>query len=331
VAPTAETLREPAADSEQEFRFEVRVKRPVADRVYRGVARLAGMTTLVIMGLIGAFLLVRSLPALRDAGSHFFTEQKWLPNAHQFGIASVVVLTIEIAIVALVIAVPLALGAALFITEFAPLRLRRALTLLIDLLAAVPSLIYGLWGRYYLQPRLLNVSKWLTHHLGFIPIFQTTSPNLANSTFIAGVVVSLMVMPICAAVMREVFSQTPAGEKEGALALGATRWGMIRMVVLPFGRGGIIGGSMLGLGRALGETIAVYLIISPIFIPTIKILNGGGNSISALIALRFSEASPLELSALMAAGLALFVITLVVNAIASVIVVRSRSGSATEI
>jgi phosphate transport system permease protein len=140
-----------------------------------------------------------------------------------------------------------------------------------------------------------------------------------------------MVLPICAAVMREVFSQAPPGEKEGALALGGTRWGMIRTVVLPFGKGGIIGGSMLGLGRALGETIAVALIISPILDPSFKVLNGGGNSISAWIALRFSEETPLGISALMAAGLTLFVITLIVNAIASTVVARSRSGAATEI
>jgi phosphate transport system permease protein len=305
VAPTTATLR--AAEDAEEFRFRAVVKRPFADRVYRAFARSAGLMTLTIMALIGSFLFVRALPALRDAGPRFLTETQWLPDGHEFGIAAVFLLTVEIAVVALMIAVPVAIGASLFITD------------------------YGLWGRYFLQPRLIKVSNWLTDHLGFIPIFKTTSPNLGNSTFIAGVVVSLMVLPICAAVMREVFSQAPPGEKEGALALGATRWGMIWMVVLPFGRGGIVGGSMLGLGRALGETIAVALIISPIFNPSLRVLDGGGNSISALIALRFSEATPLGISALMAAGLALFVITLIVNAIAAVIVARSRSGAATEI
>jgi phosphate transport system permease protein len=283
------------------------------------------------MGLIAWFLILRSLPALRDAGTGFLTQKKWFPDSHEFGIAALLPLTVEIAVVALVIAVPVSIGASLYITEYAPRRLRRSLTLLVDLLAAVPSLIYGLWGRYFLQFRLIKVSDWLSKHLGFIPIFKTTTPNLGQSTFIAGVIVALMVLPICSAVMREVFSQAPPGEKEGALALGGTRWGMIRTVVLPFGRGGIIGGAMLGLGRALGETIAVALIISPIFEPTVKILNGGGNSISAFIALRFSESSPFGISALMAAGLALFIITLLVNAVASVIVSRSRSGAATEI
>src|SRR5262249_32962013 len=193
------------------------------------------------------------------------------------------------------------------------------------------SLIYGLWGLFWLQPRLRPVSAWLSHHLAFIPIFKARPGNYTSSTFIAGVVVSLMVLPICTAVMREGVSQAPPGEKEGALALGGTKWGMIRTVVLPFGRGGIVGGSMLGLGRALGETIAVALIISRTFEPTIRILDGAGNSIAAQIALQWNESSPFGQSALLAAGLALFTITLIVNFFASLVVSRSRSGAATEI
>jgi phosphate transport system permease protein len=291
------------------------------------------------MGLIGLFLLLKGLDALRAAGVSFFTESEWQAGlGGRFGVGSVVPYTVQIALVALVLAVPVSIAAALFITEYAPAALRRPLTSLVDLLAAIPSLLYGLWGVYYLQPRLVHVSKWLADHLGFIPIFHVEAEDgnrplslFPASTFIAGVVVSLMVIPICTAVMREVFSQTPVGEKEGALALGGTRWGVVRDVVLPFGRGGIIGGSMLGLGRALGETIAVTLIISPIFTNDASILKQGGNSVAALIALRFSEANDFEISALMAAGLVLFAMTLVVNAIAAVIVARSRSGEATEI
>jgi phosphate transport system permease protein len=179
------------------------------------------------------------------------------------------------------------------------------------------------------------LSIWLAHHLGFIPIFNARGAStFSASAFIAGIVVALMIVPLCTAVMREVFAAAPAGEKEGALALGGTQWGVIRDVVLPFGKGGMIGGAMLGLGRALGETIAVTLIISPDFnvAHLFHILPAGGNSIAALIALKFSEsASGAGLSALMAAGLTLFMMTLVVNAIASTIVARSRSGSATEI
>jgi phosphate transport system permease protein len=320
-----------ALDEPVEQRIRYVVQRTRGDRVYRGAARGAAVTVLLIMGLIGVFLVMKAWPALRVARFDFLTETKWLPEGQQFGIASLILLTFEIAIVALVIAVPVAIGAALFLTEYCPRALRRPLTSLVDLLAAVPSLIYGLWGLFFLQDRLRHVSEWLGHHLAFIPIFRVSSESVVSSTFIAGVVVALMVLPICTAVMREVFSQAPPGEKEGALALGATRWAMVRTVVLPFGRGGIVGGSMLGLGRALGETIAVAIIISPTFAPTIRILDGAGNSIAATIALRFNESSPFGQSALFGAGLALFAITLVVNALASIVVNRSRSGAATEI
>ncbi|HEX2701347.1 MAG TPA: phosphate ABC transporter permease subunit PstC [Acidimicrobiales bacterium] len=318
-------------DTEDEQRTPVDVRRSGADRAYRLVLRCSGALTLLLMAFIGGFLLIRARPALHQAGWSFLTERQWVPSGGRFGILALLVGTVMIALVALVIAVPLSLGAALFITDYAPPWLRRLLTSLVDLLAAVPSLVYGLWGRFFLQPRLIGVSRWLGTHLAFVPVFKTSRPDYAASTFIAGVVVSLMILPICTAVMREVFSGAPPGEKEGALALGATRWGMIRMVVLPFGKGGIIGGSMLGLGRALGETIAVTLIISPIFTPTVHILEGGGNSIAAHIALRFGEADDFGLSALMAAGLALFTVTLVVNALASIVVSRSRSGAATEL
>jgi phosphate transport system permease protein len=200
----------------------------------------------------------------------------------------------------------------------------------------VPSIIYGLWGRYYFTPKVIPFSHWLATHLGFIPFFHVKdaqSASYAGSTLIAGLVVGLMIVPICTAVMREVFSQAPPGEKEGALALGGTKWSVIKTVVLPFGKGGIIGGSMLGLGRALGETIAVTMIISPTFDPhaLVHVLPTGANSIASMIALRFSESNDFGISALMAAGLTLFVLTLIVNAFAAVIVSRSRSGSATEI
>jgi phosphate transport system permease protein len=318
-------------DAIPEERLEIRVTRSPADRIYRGVARSAGAVTLVVMLLIFLFLAVRSWPALRDARWEFLTESKWNPDGHQFGVFGLMVLTFEIAIVSLAIAVPVSIGAALYITEYAPRGIRSVLTSLIDLLAAVPSIVYGLWGRSFLEPHLVHTSKWLSQHLAFVPIFKVTTGNLGGSTFIAGVVVALMVVPICTAVMRQVFSQAPPGEKEGALALGGTKWGMIRTVVLPFGRGGIIGGSMLGLGRALGETVAVALIISPVFDKTIHILQGGGNSVSATIVLRFFESSPFAQRALLAAGLALFVVTLLVNAAASAVVSRSRSGAATEI
>jgi phosphate transport system permease protein len=222
----------------------------------------------------------------------------------------------------------------------APPRLRSWLVAAVDLMAAVPSVVYGLWGLFFFQGKVIGFARWLSTWFSWIPIFHVHgadphSPLAAAtvytaSAFVAGLVVALMVMPIQCAVMREVFSQVPAGEREGAYALGATRWGMIRTVSLPFGRGGIIGGTMLGLGRALGETIAVLLIISPRFTINFHVLETGTNSVSSFIANSYSEASGFGLSALFAAGLALFVVTLAVNFTASIFIARSRSGASSE-
>jgi phosphate transport system permease protein len=248
--------------------------------------------------------------------------------------------TVLIAIVAVATALPMALGAALYISEYAPRRLRRTLVAVVDLMAAVPSVVYGLWGAFLLQWHVLGLARWISDWFGWIPIFRVSgvarhdplaTPTVyTSSTFIAGLVVSLMVAPIACSVMREAFGQAPAGEREGAYALGATRWGVIRSVVLPFGRGAVIGGTMLGLGRALGETIAVIMIISPRFVIQPHILENGTSSVSSLIALRYGEGSPFAISALMAAGVALFVVTLGVNFIAAQVVARSRSGAVSE-
>jgi phosphate transport system permease protein len=300
------------------------------DRVFRSAATACGMATLVLLGLIGMFLLQKGLPELRNDGWHFVTGKAWT-QAGPFGIAAVLYWTVVIALIALVVAVPVSVAVALTITELAPRRLRRPLVSMIDLLAAVPSLLYGLWGLFVLQPRMAGTSRWLSTHLGWFPLFKADSPNFKSSALIAGTVVALMIVPIITSVVREVFAQVPATEKEAALALGGTRWGMIRKVVLPFGRGGIVGGAMLGLGRALGETIAVVLIISPSFVISPHILESGANSIASLIALRIGDAHGIAINALMAAGLALFVLTLIVNMAAAAVVSRSRSGSGTEL
>ncbi|MDM4761757.1 phosphate ABC transporter permease subunit PstC [Galbitalea sp. SE-J8] len=314
------------------------ILRDAPDIRFRAIARAGGVAVLAIMLLVGAFLAIRASQALGVAGLSFLTTQAWEPDAGagRFGIAAVLVGTILIALVAILIAVPLSTGTALYITEYAPLRLRSALVGLVDLMAAIPSVVYGLWGFFFLQQSITPVSKWISQTFGWIPIFAVdgvdpddplASPTVyTSSTFIAGIVVALMITPIITSIMREVFSQAPLGEREGALALGSTRWGMIRSVVLPYGRGGMIGGTMLGLGRALGETIAVYMIISPIFVIQPHILQAGASSVSSLIALRYGEATPFAMSALMAAGLALFLMTLVINFAASSIVARSRSG-----
>lgn len=315
-------------------------RRGRGDRIFFGGSFLAGMTVLAIMVAVGLFLTTEALQAIHKAGLSFFTTAKWQPDRGQFGIAEVLTGTVLIAFVAVAIALPLSLGTALFITEVAPARLRPSLIAMVDLMAAVPSVVFGLWGLFFFQSRALSLSRWLATWFGWIPFFKvggvdpsnplTSATAFTASTFIAGVVVALMVMPIQCSVMREVFSQVPMGEREGAFALGATRWGMIRIVSLPFARGGIIGGTMLGLGRALGETVAVLMIISPRFDLNVHIIETGGNSISSLIANRYTEASGFELSALMAAGLALFAMTLAVNFTASIFVARSRSGAMSE-
>ncbi|MGW0762598.1 phosphate ABC transporter permease subunit PstC [Streptomyces sp. NPDC002814] len=312
----------------------------VPDRVFRGVLRGGGAFVLAIMLLVGGFLTYRAWEALSVAKWGFITTESWEPDGGNFGIAAVLVGTVLIALVAIVCAVPLALGTALYISEYAPPRIRQTLISVVDLMAAVPSVVYGLWGLFFFQGHVVTLSRWLATYFGWIPGFKVdgadprdplaTATVFTSSTFIAGIVVSLMVAPIICSVVREVFSQAPVGEREGAYALGANRWGMIRSVVLPFGKGGMIGGTMLGLGRALGETIAVYLIISPLFVIQPHILQNGTSSVSSLIALRYGEASEIGMSALMAAGLALFLMTLVVNFVASSIVARSRSGASSD-
>ncbi|MFD9868245.1 phosphate ABC transporter permease subunit PstC [Streptomyces niveus] len=310
------------------------------DRVFRGLARGSGGVVLSVMLLVGTFLGYRAWEALRVAKGSFVTVPAWEPDSRHFGIAAVLTGTVLIGLVAIALAVPLAMGAALYISEYAPRGIRRTMISVIDLMAAVPSVVYGLWGAFFLQSHIVGLSRWISTYFSWIPFFKVngadpgdplaTSTVYTSSTFIAGIVVALMVTPIACSVMRETFSQAPVGEREGAYALGSTRWGVIRTVVLPFGRGGAIGGTMLGLGRALGETIAVYMIISPSFVIQPRILENGTNSVSSLIALRYGSASDFGMSALMAAGLALFLMTLVVNFVASSIVARSRSGAGTD-
>ena len=300
-----------------------------ADRVFAGLTMGAGLLVLVLLTLVGIFLLWQSRHALQESGWSFFTRVSWDTTSRpaRIGVLGLVVGTVLVAIVAVAIAVPLGVCAALYITEYAAPGLSRILQSFVDLLAAIPSIIFGLWGFLYLSPRIQPLSRWISGHLSWIPVFRVgAAVSLSGSVLIAGVVVSLMVLPIVASVVREVFSQTPPAEKEAALALGGTRWGMIRTVVLPFGRGGVIGGSMLGLGRALGETIAVALLLPQVPQLSARILQNGGSTIAGFIAGR-AGSDPFTTSGLMAAGLVLFLMTLITNAVASVVVSRSRSGA----
>lgn len=311
-----------------------------SDRVFHGAARSVGMFVLVLTGAIGVFLGYQSIPTLRHYGLGFFTQTAWQPELDKLGIAAVLVGTVEVALVAMVVSFPLALGLALFISDYAPRQIKSWLVSAVDLMAAVPSIIYGLWGFFLLQPQAINLARWLSQHFGWIPIFHVdTDPNAAvwqqsrytSSAFIAGLAVAMMAIPLACAVMRAVFDQAPIGEREAAMALGGTRFGVIRTVVLPFGRGGIIGGSMLALGRALGETAAVLIIVSPDFQIKARILEAGTQTTSALIAGYFGDATKSQLSALLTAGFVLFLITLVVNTGAATVIGRSRSGASTEI
>ncbi len=310
-----------------------------SDTIFRSVALSAGGITVAIMLAVGLFLSIRAGDALQVAGIGFVIEQQWSPETGKFGIAAVLFGTVTIALIAISIALPLSLGTSLLISEVLRGRLKQWAITLVDLMAAVPSVVFGLWGVFFLQENVIPVSRWISTYFSWIPIFAVSNPDgtpatdasaFTSSAFIAGIVVALMIVPTQTSIMREAFMQAPAGEREAAYALGSTRWSMISDVVLPFGRGGIIGGTMLGLGRALGETIAIYMIISPVFYINWEALRTGSNSISALIALRYGEASEFALSALMAAGLTLFLITLAINFAASSIVARSRSGAQTE-
>ena len=267
------------------------------------------------------------------AGFGFFTTIEWRVDINPpiFGGLGLLSGTVIVAVIACLVAIPVSVLSALFITDFAGPRLRNSLTGVVDLLAAIPSLLYGLWGMAYLNDRIAPLSAWLSHNLGWIPIFHTKpEADLTGSMFIAGLVVSMMVMPITTSIMREVFAQTPPGEKEAALALGSTHWGMIWNVVLPYGRGGIIGGSMLGLGRALGETIAVKLLLPQVPNLSGHILQNGGATISGFLATYAGYADRVT-QPLMAFGLVLFVFTIAVNLGASAIIARSRSGEGVEV
>jgi phosphate transport system permease protein len=309
------------------------------DVIFRGGVRSVAVFVLVTTGAIAVFLGYQLRPTFARYGTRFLTGSTFNPEFNKIGIAGALVGTAEVALVAIFVGFPLALLTALYISEYAPRWLRPTLVSAIDLMAAVPSIIFGLWGLLALMPRAKYVSRWISQHLSWIPFFKVnTDPNSAawaqsqyvGSAFIAGLCVGMMIIPLACSVMRGVFVLTPIGEKEAAYALGATKWGMVRTVVLPFGRGGIIGGTMLGLGRALGETIAVLLIISTVNGIKFRILTNGTQTVSALIAGNFGEATGTQLAALIAAGFVLFVLTLGINTIAAIFVSRSRSGSGVE-
>ncbi len=302
------------------------------DRVFLGLTRGAGILVLVIMASIGAFLVWRAIPALRVNSVNFFTYQQWFPDATPpaqpaFGIAALTFGTVLTAVIAMTLAVPVGYGIALFVAYYCPRRIAAPLGYVVDLLAAVPSIIFGLWGLQYLMPRSQGLMAFLADHFGWIPLFRNDMGVYTRSVAIASIVLAIMILPTVSAISREVFVQVPLGHIEAALALGATRWEMVRTAVIPFGRPGMISAAMLGLGRALGETIAVALVLSAAFSVNWQITTPGGNTFAANIANRWNEAGSVGLGALIASGLVLFIITLVVNMIARLIIERRRDFS----
>ncbi|MFV0453247.1 MAG: phosphate ABC transporter permease subunit PstC [Propioniciclava sp.] len=297
----------------------------IGDRVFGGLSTGSGILILVVLAAVALFLLAQAVPALTSSPDDL-TESgygpfwSWvLPFA--FG-------TVWAAFLALLIAVPVSLGIALFISHYAPRRLARGLGYLIDLLAAVPSVVYGLWGIYVLAPTLQPAHAWLNTNLGWFTPFSGQVSGTGRTMFTVSIVLAVMILPIITSLCREVFLQTPKLHEEAALALGATRWEMIRMAVFPFARAGIVSAIMLGLGRALGETMAVAMVLSGAGVITFEILTQQNpNTIAANIALNFPEAYGLKTSQLIASGLVLFLITLAVNMLARWIVARRADFS----
>lgn len=296
-----------------------------AETAFRGVTLAAGAMVLVIIVAIAVFLLYKAVPALRKDTVNFLTFKEWFPDAAPaaFGIAATGFGTIYTAVIALVLAVPVSLGIALYLSHYAPRRIATVLGFLIDLLAAVPSVVFGIWGSQYFFEPVRNLSIWLNHYFAWIPLFGGEGPY-GRSFLLGGTVLGVMILPIVTSLSREVFLQTPKMNEEAALALGATKWEMIRTAVLPYGRPGIIAAVMLGLGRALGETIALAMTLGNTYILSFNLVGNGGTSIAANIANRFGEAGDVGRGALIASGLFLFAITLVVNMAARIVIYRRR-------
>jgi phosphate transport system permease protein len=296
------------------------------DRIFRTTALVAGSMVLLVMAGIAGFLIYKAVPALQQDTTNFLTTQVWIPDAAKptFGIAALLMHTAITGLLAMTLAVPISIGIALFINYYAHRRLAAGLGYIIDLLAAVPSIVYGLFGITILAPHLHGLVRWLSKYFGWTGFLHYRPDNIPNShsDLTAGIVLAIMILPIISSLSREVFRQVPRDQIEASLALGSTRWEMIRTAVLPYGRSGVVSASILGLGRAFGETLAVAYILSSTTDLNFHITETGGITFASNIANKYSEASPLGINALIASGMCLFVITLVVNLVAQSIVRR---------
>ena len=300
-----------------------RPKRRPGDRLFAGTARGSGIFILLVLAGVAAFLISEAVPALTAPAED-------IPGGQGLAdyVGPLVLGTLLGAVLALLVATPLAVGIALYITYYAPRRFAAGMGYVIDLLAAIPSVVYGFWGLAVLAPTLVPFHVWAADNLSFIPFFAGPASTSGRTMLTVGIVLAVMILPIISAIAREVFSQAPALHREAALALGATRWEMIRMAVLPYGKSGVIAGAMLGLGRALGETMAVAIVLSGGAGATVNLIsNSNPSTIASNIALRFPEATGLGVNTLIASGLVLFVITLLVNMLARWVVNRRADFS----
>jgi phosphate transport system permease protein len=317
ISPEAKTIPNPR---------EITTEPRFTDKVFRGIVTSGGLFSLVILSLIAFFLLYNGFAAIREAGFAFLTGFDWvdaIPEEGQpasYGIGAMLYGTIVLGILAMIMGVPVAVGTALFLSYYAPEWIKKPMVVVVDVMAAIPSIVFGLWGYFVLMPHAEYWAKLIHKYLGFIPIFDMPAPVFTRSPFIASIVLAIMIIPIITAVSREVFAQTPLERIQAAYALGATKWSMIKAVVFPYGRGGVIGGAMLGLGRALGETVAVYTVLNLVYDIRIEVLLSAGGSVASMIVNKFGEADQVELQALMAAGFILFLVTLGVNFLANYII-----------
>jgi phosphate ABC transporter permease protein PstC len=318
----------------REPRSGLNAKAGIGDRLFGGSARGAAVFILILMAAIAGFLIFQAVEAISKDKVDFVTSFTWDPDGNstangqpEFGIAAIAWGTLITSVIGVLLGAPVAIGVALFITQYAPRRLGAVFGYIVDLLAAVPSVVYGLWGLLVLDTHMAGVSKIIQDVLGWIPMFKSDG-TYGSSIFTAGVVLAIMILPIIAAIAREIYKQTPGEQVEAAYALGATRWEMIRLAVLPYGRSGVTSAIILGFGRALGETIAVAMVLTQVPGLVTRILQPGGNTIAANIAVQFGDAFTTGRQALIASGLVLFLMTLIVNYAARVVVRRAgKAGS----
>ena len=308
---------------------EISTKPRPSDQAFRGIVTSFGLLNLLILTLIGAFLLFRGFEVLRTEGLSFLTDQKWNIDSEtgkpsgSFGIGAMLSGTLIASLIALAVALPISVMTALMLNFYVPARIKIYLVTVIDLMAAFPSILFGLWGYFVLMPSAEYWAKLLNKYFGWFPLFSVDQPFFTRSPFIAGLVLAVMIIPIITSVSREVFSQAPLDRIQAAYALGANKWAMIKAVVLPFGANGVVGGAMLGLGRAFGETVAVYTVLNIVYKVNWHILFGAGGNVASHIVLRWGEAGPFEVKALLAAGFVLFLLTLLVNFTADAVIKRT--------